>query len=154
MPNLAGSDQLLDRAGYLLDRHVRIDTMLIEQVDGFDFQPRETAVGDLLDVFRSTVEGTPTLLTLRCGPPAKLGGDHDLTFERRERLADDFLINQRSVHFGRVKEGDSLLDRRTDHGNGFLLVLGPAITLAETHRSKSDGGDFESAASENSLLHS
>ena len=33
VPDLAGPDQLLDGAGDVLDRHVRVDAVLVEQVD-------------------------------------------------------------------------------------------------------------------------
>ena len=39
--DLALRDQLLDCPGDVLDRHVWIDSMLVEEVDGFDAQPLE-----------------------------------------------------------------------------------------------------------------
>ena len=38
MFHLALADQLLDRTGDILDRHVRIDAMLIEKIDHIGFQ--------------------------------------------------------------------------------------------------------------------
>ena len=40
-------DQLLHRPGHVLDRHVRVDAVLIEQVDGVDPEPLERGLGDL-----------------------------------------------------------------------------------------------------------
>ena len=37
--DLAGFDQVLDRAGRILDRHIRIDAMLIVEIDRVDLQP-------------------------------------------------------------------------------------------------------------------
>jgi hypothetical protein len=37
--DLAGFDQVLDRAGRILDRHIRIDAMLMVEIDCVDLQP-------------------------------------------------------------------------------------------------------------------
>jgi len=37
--HLAFADQVLDRAGDVLDRDVRIDAVLVVEVDGLDLQP-------------------------------------------------------------------------------------------------------------------
>ena len=39
MPDLARGDQLLDRARHVLDRHIRVHTMLVEDIDDLDAQP-------------------------------------------------------------------------------------------------------------------
>ena len=56
MLDLALPDQLLHRARHVLDRHVRVDAVLVEQVDGIDLEPLERALGDLLDVLRPAVQ--------------------------------------------------------------------------------------------------
>ena len=45
--DLALADQLLHRAGHVLDRHVRIDAVLVEQVDGVGLEALERGLGDL-----------------------------------------------------------------------------------------------------------
>ena len=45
--DLAFLDQVLHRAGHVLDRHVRIDAVLVEQVDAVGPEPLERAFGDL-----------------------------------------------------------------------------------------------------------
>ena len=47
MLDLAFRDQLLDRAGHVLDRHVRVDPVLVEQVDRLDAEPLQRAVDRL-----------------------------------------------------------------------------------------------------------
>ncbi len=56
MPDLARRDQVLDRAGDLLDRHVGIDPVLIEEVDRFDPQALQRRLGDLLDPLGPAVQ--------------------------------------------------------------------------------------------------
>ena len=57
--DLARLDQLLHRPGHVLDGHVRVDAVLIEQVDGIDPEPLERALDDLLDVLRPAVQAQP-----------------------------------------------------------------------------------------------
>ena len=47
MLDLALADQVLHRAGDVLDRHVRVDAVLIEQIDGVGLEPLERGFGDL-----------------------------------------------------------------------------------------------------------
>ena len=49
-------DQVLHRAGDVLDRHFGIDAVLVEQIDGVDLEPLERGVGDLLDVLGPAVQ--------------------------------------------------------------------------------------------------
>ena len=45
--HLALLDQLLHRARDVFDRHVRVDPVLVEEIDDVDPQPLERALGDL-----------------------------------------------------------------------------------------------------------
>jgi hypothetical protein len=48
--DLAFGDEVSNRPSYLLDRHVRIDTMLVEQVDTVSAQALKRRLGDLPDL--------------------------------------------------------------------------------------------------------
>ena len=54
--DLAGADQILDGARHVLDRHVGIDAVLIEQIDHVDPQTLQRSIRDLPDVFGTTVQ--------------------------------------------------------------------------------------------------
>jgi hypothetical protein len=56
MPDLAFRDQLLDRARHVLDWHVRVNAMLVEEVDGLDTQPLQRRVAHLADVLGPAIE--------------------------------------------------------------------------------------------------
>ena len=77
-PDLACLDQVLDRAGDVLDRHVRIDPVLVEQVDHVGVQALERGIRDGLDVFGPAVDATAALAGRRVEVEAELGGDHHL----------------------------------------------------------------------------
>ena len=115
VPHLAGLDQLLDRAGDVLDRHVGVDPVLVEEVDACRCRAaRSEASATCLmcsgRLFR------PALLAVGVEVEAELGGDHDLVADRGERLAHQLLVDERPVDLGGVEEGDAALDGGPDAG--------------------------------------
>ena len=89
-----------------------IDAVLIEQVDASVLSRLQRGLGDLPDVLRPAVQADVRERPAEC--VAELGRDHDLVAERRQRLADQFLVRERAVGLGGVEEGDAALDRRAD----------------------------------------
>jgi hypothetical protein len=74
---LAGVDEVLDGARDVLDRHVRVDPVLIEQVDRLDPQPARRCPHGLLDVLGAAgqsdlvallVEAEPNLVAMTTSP--------------------------------------------------------------------------------------
>src|SRR5687767_4611639 len=87
-------DELLHGSRDVLDRHVRVDAMLVEQVDGLDAQPLQRAVGRPADRLGPAVEAT-SLVPVLVEAESELRGDGDLPVEWRERLADELFIRKR-----------------------------------------------------------
>ena len=110
MFHLALVDKLLHCAGYFFNRNVQIDAMLIEQIDGIDFEPLERCLSDLLDVLRPAVQRTPLAAILGIRLPAKLGSDHHTAAKWSERFTYQFFVQQGAVHLGGVEERDASLD--------------------------------------------
>jgi hypothetical protein len=54
--DLAGIDQILNGTGDIFDRDVRIDPMLVEQIDAIGSESFQRCFGDFLDVFGTAVE--------------------------------------------------------------------------------------------------
>ena len=79
---------------------------------------------------------------------AELGGDHHLVAERRERLADQFLVGERAVDLGGVEEGDAALDGRADQRDHLALVRRRAVAEAQPHAAEAERRDLEAAAAE------
>ena len=65
VPHLAFANQFLHRAGDVLDRHVRVDAVLIEQIDPIGLQPLQRGLDDLADVRGPAVQPA-------CLPPSNL----------------------------------------------------------------------------------
>ena len=74
MQYLSFGDQVLDRTGHVLDRHVRIDAMLIEQVDVIGPQAQKRCVGGRANVVWPTVQ-----TRLRGGPVLAMADPIDST---------------------------------------------------------------------------
>jgi hypothetical protein len=92
--HLAGLDELLDRAGDLLDRCLRVDPMLVEQVDRLGAEPPQRPVDRPSDRLRPARQAG--LLALLVERESELRGDDDVLPEGRERLADELLVDERS----------------------------------------------------------
>src|SRR6266542_4941022 len=151
--DLALADQLLHGARDVLDRHARVDAVLVEEVDHIDPESLERGLCDLLDVLGPAVEAAPVCFTFEGGLEAELRGDHDLAAEGRQRLAHELLVRERPVDLGGVEEGDAVLDRRTDEREHLLLVCRRAVAKAHSHAAEPDGRDLEIAPSKSALLH-
>ena len=151
--DLAFLDQVLHRPRHVLDRHVRVDAVLIEEVDGVDPEPLERGLGHLLDVLGPAVRGRPTRLAVGVELEPELGGDHHLPAEGGQRFAHQLLVRERAVDLGGVEEGDAALDGRPDQRDHLLLVRGRAVAEAHAHAAEPEGRDLQAAVSQCALLH-
>ena len=149
--HLAFADQVLHRAGDVFDRHVRIDAMLVEEIDDVGPQPLERSLGDRLDVLRPAVEAA----ACACGPISKpnLVAITTSLAQRRERLADQLLVGERAVDLRGVEEGDAAFDRGADS-----LIISPrvrrrSVGVAHAHAAEADGRDLQTAIADFALLH-
>ena len=109
MLDFAFANQIADRAGDVFDRHVRIDAMLVEEVDAVGLEPRERGFSHLADVRGTAVEAC---LFAVLEFEAELGRNRHLIAERAQRLADQFFVRERPVRFGRVEERHAAHRRR------------------------------------------
>ena len=152
MLHLACGDQLLDRASDILDRHVGIDAVLIEQVDPVGTKAPEAGVRDRLDVLRAAVRAAGAGAGLQVDIEAELGRDHHLVADRRERLPDQVLVGERTVGFGGVEQGDALLMRHSYELDHLLLVGRRPIGGGHAHATKAESRDFQ-LVPESTCLH-
>ena len=107
MQNLALSDQLFDRARNVLDRDVRVDAMLVQQIDTVGAEALERAFDDCLDVLGAAVQTASASLDVE----AKLRRDPDIVANWRQRFTDKLLAGVGPVHFGGIEEGHASLMR-------------------------------------------
>src|SRR5712691_10303627 len=75
--DLAFPDQVLHRTRHVFDRHVPVDPVLIEEIDGIDSESLERGLGDLLDVLWPAVQAQPFRPPVGIELEPELGGyDH------------------------------------------------------------------------------
>jgi len=128
---------------------VRVDAVLVEEVNGLDSEPLERALDALLDRLRPAVEaGALAGREIE----AELRRDHDPVADGGESLADELFVGERAVDLGGVEEGDAAFDRRPDQRDHRLFVAGRAVAGAHRHAAESDGRDLQ-GVSERSLVH-
>ena len=72
-------DQVLHRSRHIFDGHVRINAVLIEQIDHIGPEPLERALGNLLDALGPAVQSLPSRASIRIEVEAELGGNHHLS---------------------------------------------------------------------------
>ncbi len=150
--HLAGLDQLLHRSSHVLDRHIRIDAMLIEQVDDIGLEPLERNLCDFLDVGGPAVQAVHAL-PVRPDPESELRRDHHLPAEGSEGFAHEFLVLERTIDFRGVEEGDAAFNRRANHRDHRLLFPCRAVARAHAHAAQPEGRDFQITFSKFALLH-
>ena len=143
MLDLAFGDQAPDGTGHVFDRHVRVDPMLVKNVDAVGFQTLEARLCDAFDVLGLAVGAAVARTGLKIDVKAELGGDDDLVANWRERLADEFLVGERAVGFRRVKQAHAAIVGGADQLDHLGLVGGWPVGGAHAHASEAEGGNLQ-----------
>lgn len=149
--DLAGLDQIANRAGDLLDGDGGVDAVLVEQVDAVGGEARERRLDDAPDVLRTTVEAAE--LVVLGDVEAELGRDDHLVPHGRERLADDALVEPRPVRLGGVEERHPARVRGADERDRGLTVGRRAVGPVQVHAPEPEGRDLRTVGAERARLH-
>ena len=121
MQHLALPDQALDRAHHVLDGHVRIDTVLVQQVDAVGAQAPQLGLDDLPDVLGAAVGAAAPLARHQVDIEAELGrDDRAVAPAALQRLAEQFLRHEGAVHLGRIEEVDAQIGRALNQRDATL----------------------------------
>jgi hypothetical protein len=154
VPDRALLDQLLHRSGHVLDWHVGVDAVLVEQVDAVGPEPPERVLDGAPDRLGPAVEALRPAAGLDTFEiPAELRRDHDLVANGLERLTDELLVRERTVHLRGVEEPDAAIDRGADHRDHLLRVTRRAVAEAHRHAAEAELRDLEVAVSKGAGLH-
>ena len=114
---------LLDCPCHILNGYIRIDTVLIEEVDAIGAQALEACLRDVLDVLRPAVGAAPTLTGYQVNVEAELGSDDHPITDRLKRLPDQFLVCEGTVGFRSIEQRDATFVGRANQLDHFLPVL-------------------------------
>ena len=155
MPDLSVGDQVADGARNILDRHARIDAVLIEEVDPLNSQPLQCGVTDGADVVRTAVgaaaSGAPCAACINV--ETELRGDRHGVADRHQRLADKAFVREGPIGFGGVEMRDPQVMRGADQRDGLCLGQSIAVGRSQPHAAKADGRNGQSALPKRSLFH-
>ena len=84
----------------------------------------------------------------------KLCRDHHLLPNRSQPFANNFFINEWAVHLSCIEKSNAPFDRSPHHGNHFLFgARHRPVAFTHPHAAEADGGYFEIALAQFSLLH-
>ena len=140
--DLALGDQLGEGADDLLDRRVRVDPVLVVQVDVVGVEPAQRSFDGDADVLGAAVG--PDSAGVRHEP--ELGGEHHLVAAALEGAADEFLVGVGAVDLGGVDQGDAEVEGPVDGADGFgVVAAGPGVGGGHAHRAQADAADVEGA---------
>ena len=123
MPHLAGLDQFFDGAGDVLDRHLRIDAMLLVDVDSVGTQSAQRFLAHALDVLGPAAQAANLAIIRHIEP--ELRAEDDIVSHGCERLAGQFLAA--FIDFGRIEKPDSSVVSVLDDSQGRPDAAPPAV---------------------------
>src|SRR5438477_8940399 len=119
-------DEVLDRSRHLFDRHIRVDTMLVEQVDHVAPKPLQGRLSNSPDPLRLAIRTLIRDAVFK----AKLRCNDYLVANRGKRLTDNFFIRKRPVGFGCVEECHAAVVSCADDLDSLMLLCGWAKAKA------------------------
>jgi hypothetical protein len=134
----AGLDELFDGAGDVLDGDVRVDAVLVEQVDGLGPQATEGTLDGGADVVRSA--GDTDLLAVLVEREPELCGDDDILADGLQCLSHQLLVVEGAVDLSGVEQGDAPVHRGTDESDHLVSWWSGTERLAHAHAAQAEGG--------------
>src|SRR5580658_712921 len=126
-------DQLFHRAGYVFNWHVRIDPVLIIQIDAVGPEALQGSLNHSPDVLRPAVKNKAALFIVE----AKFGRDSNSVADRREGLSDELFVCVGTVEFGCIEERNAIFMGCTNHPNTLIPVGGGSVIAAGIHAAES-----------------
>jgi hypothetical protein len=125
--------------------------MLVEQVNRGHLQSLQHCLNDLTNAIRPAVDTVAR--PVRIDPESELGRDYDTIAERRQRLASQFFVRERSIGLCGVEHRHVTLDRGVNEPDGVLPIAGGAVHPRKPHAPVPDRRYLQAAVAERPLVH-
>ena len=119
IPDLTLFDQPRHGADRVLNRHGRIDPVLVIEVDDINAEALEARLAGLRDIFGAAVDAVGAA---RLAGLAEFGHDHDAVSPGLQRAAEQFLVLTPAIHVRAVEMVDAELDRPMDQPDRCCVV--------------------------------
>jgi hypothetical protein len=144
----------LDQRGHgtdsLLDRNLRIDAVLIVEIDDVDLEPLEAGIDGVKYVL--PVAAHAEELALRAADVAELRGQEHILAAARDRLSDQLLVVAGAVHVGGIDEVAAGIEKVMDHANRLRVTLAArSVELAHAHGAEAERRDAKPLSAELTL---
>ncbi len=133
LESLAFCDEIGERADRVLDGRVRVDTVLVVQIDDVHPEPPERRVACSPHVFRSAIDAEPA--SVRRSHVAELCRQNHLLPPSLNRPADKLFVGERPIHVGGIQEIDTELEGTVDRRNR-LGFIASGVELGHAHTAK------------------
>ena len=101
--NLPFGDEVFNGSGNVFNRHVGVDTVLIEEIDVIGSQPFQASVGHSFDMPRLAVGSWTPLAGFNIDVETELRGNHDLIADWLECFTQKLFVRERSVGFSCIE---------------------------------------------------
>src|SRR5262249_27159724 len=133
---LSFANQTFNCTSNVFDRYIRINPVLIQQINHIGLQSLKGSLDHFLDVLRPAIQASLSAfgIELEC----KLGGDHHLLAERCDGFAQKLLVLVRTVSLGGVEKCHTTFERSSNERDSRFLLHGWPITEAQPHAAESD----------------
>src|ERR1700733_74574 len=138
--------ELRHGADRILDRHIRIDAVLVIKIDYIDAEALEAFLARLDHEIRPAVGE----FAVAAAEITELGRKHHTGPAILDGLADQLFVMTGAVGVGTVEQGDAVVEGGVNKRNA-LVVAGLAIDAGQRHAAKTDGGNFYAGRAENAL---
>ena len=135
--HLARLDQLAHGTDGVLDRHLRVTTVQVVEVDVVDAQATQRRVAGLVHVAGIAPDRASRGILL-VAHETELGGQHDLVAAAADRPTHELLVRVRSVGIRGVQQRDAQVERPLDRRDRLGLV-GVAVELGHAHAAQALG---------------
>jgi hypothetical protein len=142
--DLSLGHQLGQGAHGVLDRRVRVDPVLVVEVDAIGTEPLQGAFDRGPDVRRAAVEHPRATAGVR--NEAELRREHNIVATPPERATDEFFVRVRAVDLGGVDVGDAQLKCSLDGADRLgVAAVRVEVIAGHRHRAEPDARDLKSA---------
>src|SRR5205085_5857616 len=149
--HLAGANQLSHRTNGFFNRCLRIDPMLVIEVDAIKTEPAQTRFARLLHVLRFAANSAKTRRVWVAQDSELRRDDNSMAFAANS-ASEQLLIGVRTINVGGIEEGNPKVNCAIDSGERFHIVV-VAVKFRHAHTAESDCRNNRSPASKFSLFH-
>src|SRR5262249_13969450 len=137
MFHFACLNQIAYGTGNFFDWHLRIDAMLVEQIDCVNLETFKRRFSNLFDMVRLAIDSNGMGTAVRIEFIPKLGRNDDLVAHWKEGLAHQLFVLEGTINFRCIEEGHAQVDCFSEQRDYLRSVFYGAIRPAHTHAAKS-----------------